>query len=156
METKVVPLTPEGKQQIEEELDFLVNVRRPEIAEKIHSAKMDGDISENAGYDAAKEEQAMVEGRINYLQSLLRDAIIIENDGHSGTIDLGSVVTVQEEGEDVTETYVIVGAAEADPTAGKISNESPLGRALMGRKVGDMVAIKAPAGTIRFKVRSVE
>lgn len=156
METKVVPLTPEGKRQIEEELDFLVNVRRPEIAEKIHSAKMDGDISENAGYDAAKEEQAMVEGRITYLQGLLRDAILIENDGHSGSIDLGSVVTVQEEGEDATETYIIVGAAEADPTAGKISNESPLGRALMGRKVGDMVAIKAPAGTIRFKVHSVE
>ncbi|MBC7240904.1 MAG: transcription elongation factor GreA [Anaerolineae bacterium] len=156
MEAKPIPLTPEGKRQLEEELAYLVNVRRPEVAEKIHSAKMDGDIMENAGYDAAKEEQAMLEGRIAYLENLLRNAVLIENDGQSTTVRLGSVVTIQEEGQDDLETYVIVGAAEADPTAGRISNESPLGKALMGRKVGDRVRVMAPGGEVRFILRAVE
>lgn len=156
MEAKPIPLTPEGKRQLEEELAYLINVRRPEVAEKIHSAKMDGDIMENAGYDAAKEEQAMLEGRIAYLENLLRNAVLIENDGQSTTVRLGSVVTIQEEGQDDLETYVIVGAAEADPTAGRISNESPLGKALMGRKVGDRVRVMAPGGEVRFILRAVE
>lgn len=156
MEAKPIPLTPEGKRKLEEELAYLVNVRRPEVAEKIHSAKMDGDIMENAGYEAAKEEQAMLEGRIAYLENLLRNAVLIENDGQSATVQLGSVVTIQEEGQDDLETYVIVGAAEADPTAGRISNESPLGKALMGRKVGDRVTVMAPGGQVRFILRAVE
>jgi transcription elongation factor GreA len=126
------------------------------VAEKIHSAKMDGDIMENAGYEAAKEEQAMLEGRIAYLENLLRNVVLIENDGQSATVRLGSVVTIQEEGQDDPETYVIVGAAEADPTAGRISNESPLGKALMGRKVGDRVTVMAPGGEVRFILRAVE
>ncbi len=156
MEAKPVPLTPEGKRRLEEELAYLVNVRRPEVAEKIHSAKMDGDIMENAGYEAAKEEQAMLEGRIAYLENLLRNVVLIENDGQSATVQLGSVVTIQEEGQDDLETYTIVGAAEADPTAGRISNESPLGKALMGRKVGDRVTVMAPGGQVRFILRAVE
>jgi transcription elongation factor GreA len=156
MEAKPIPLTPEGKRKLEEELAYLVNVRRPEVAEKIHSAKMDGDIMENAGYEAAKEEQAMLEGRIAYLENLLRNVVLIENDGQSATVRLGSVVTIQEEGQDDPETYVIVGAAEADPTAGRISNESPLGKALMGRKVGDRVTVMAPGGEVRFILRAVE
>lgn len=156
MEAKPVPLTPEGKHKLEEELAYLVNVRRPEVAEKIHSAKMDGDIMENAGYEAAKEEQAMLEGRIAYLENLLRNVVLIENDGQSAAVRLGSVVTIQEEGQDDLETYVIVGAAEADPTAGRISNESPLGKALMGRKVGDRVTVMAPGGQVRFILRAVE
>jgi transcription elongation factor GreA len=145
-----------GKRKLEEELAYLINVRRPEVAEKIHSAKMDGDIMENAGYEAAKEEQAMLEGRIAYLENLLRNAVLIENDGQSATVQLGSVVTIQEEGQDDLETYTIVGAAEADPTAGRISNESPLGKALMGRKVGDRVTVMAPGGQVRFILRAVE
>lgn len=156
MNAKPVPLTPEGKRKLEEELAYLVNVRRPEVAEKIHSAKMDGDIMENAGYEAAKEEQAMLEGRIAYLENLLRHVVLIENDGQSATVRLGSMVTIQEEGQDDLETYVIVGAAEADPTAGRISNESPLGKALMGRKVGDRVTVMAPGGQVRFILRAVE
>jgi transcription elongation factor GreA len=156
MEAKPIPLTPEGKRKLEEELAYLVNVRRPEVAEKIHSAKMDGDIMENAGYEAAKEEQAMLEGRIAYLENLLRNVVLIENDGQSATVRLGSVVTIQEEGQDDPETYVIVGAAVADPTAGRISNESPLGKALMGRKVGDRVTVMAPGGEVRFILRAVE
>lgn len=156
MDAKPVPLTPEGKRKLEEELAYLVNVRRPEVAEKIHSAKMDGDIMENAGYEAAKEEQAMLEGRIAYLENLLRHVVLIENDGQSATVRLGSMVTIQEEGQDDLETYVIVGAAEADPTAGRISNESPLGKALMGRKMGDRVTVMAPGGQVRFILRAVE
>ena len=152
MAEKVVPLTAEGKHKIETELNHLLTVRRPEIAEKIHSAKQDGDISENAGYDAAKEEQAFVEGRIGELQELLKYAVLIEEDVDSDCVVLGSIVTVQEIGYDECETYSVVGAAEADPTDGKISNESPLGKALMGSKVGEVVTIKAPAGEMRFKV----
>jgi transcription elongation factor GreA len=155
MAEKVVPLTAEGKLKIETELNHLLTVRRPEIAEKIHSAKQDGDISENAGYDAAKEEQAFVEGRIAELQELLKYAVLIDQDVDSDSVVLGSTVTVQEVGCDECETYSVVGAAEADPTDGKISNESPLGKALMGSKVGAVVTIKAPAGEMRFKVKKL-
>ncbi len=152
MEEKAVPLTEEGKRQLEEELNFLLNVRRPEIAERIHSAKQDGDITENAGYDAAKEEQGHVEGRINYLQALLKRSVLIGAAPVTDCVSLGCKVTVREDGGDGAETYVIVGPAEADPADGKISNESPLGKALMGHKSGQSVVIKAPAGEIRFKI----
>lgn len=152
MAEKVVPLTAEGKRKYEEELDHLITVRRPDVADKIHSAKEDGDISENAGYDAAKEEQAFVEGRISELQELLKYAVLIEDNVDSDCIVLGSRVTVCEDGFDDEETYCIVGAAEADPTAGMISNVSPLGKALLGCKVGDRVTVAAPAGEVKFKV----
>jgi len=152
MEEKAVPLTEEGKRQLEEELNQLINVRRPDIADRIHSAKQDGDISENAGYDAAKEEQGLVEGRINYLQALLKRSVLIESAQKTDCVALGCTVTVREQGGDGPETYHIVGPAEADPGDGKISNESPLGKALMGCKVGQLVTIKAPAGEMRFKV----
>ena len=155
MAEKVIPLTAEGKRKIEKELEHLLTVRRPEVAAKIHTAKEDGDISENAGYDAAKEEQAFVEGRINELQTLLKHAVLIADDVDSDRIVLGSTVTVQEEGSNIQETYHIVGAAEADPSAGMISNESPLGKALMGHQTGDDVTIIAPAGEMKFKVIDV-
>lgn len=152
MEEKTVPLTEEGKRQLQEELEYLLKVRRPEIAERIHFAKQDGDIMENAGYDAAKEEQALIEGRINYLQALLKHSVLITNEGASDCVRLGSRVTVREWGTDCAETYYIVGPAEVDPANGKISNESPLGKALIGHKAGDLVTIKAPAGEIRFEI----
>jgi transcription elongation factor GreA len=153
MRDRVIPLTPEGKRNLEKELDFLVNVRRPEIADKIHSAKQDGDISENAGYDAAKEEQAIVEGRINYLEALIKNSILIEATSTSDTVQLGSTVTVREAGSSsCEETYYIVGPAEADPVDGRISNESPLGKALMGCRVGQTVTIRAPDGEMKFKI----
>ena len=152
MAEKVVPLTAEGKRKYEEELDHLITVRRPDVADKIRNAKEDGDISENAGYDAAKEEQAFVEGRISELQELLKYAVLIEDNVNSDCIVLGSTVTVCEDGFDDKETYCIVGAAEADPTAGMISNVSPLGKALLGCKVGDSVTVAAPAGEVKFKV----
>ena len=156
MEEKPIPLTEEGKRQLEEELHHLVMVRRPEIADRIHSAKQDGDISENAGYDAAKEEQGMVEGRINYVQSLLKRSVLIANREYSDCVVLGSKVTVCEHQTTDSETYAIVGAAEAAPGDGKISNESPLGKALMGCRAGQMVTIKVPDGhEIKFKVVKV-
>jgi transcription elongation factor GreA len=148
-------LTREGFQKLEEELDYLKNVRRPEVAEAIHDAKMDGDVSENAGYDEAKRQQAFLEGRIMTVESMLKNAVIIETNGPSDTVNLGSRVTVQEEGYE-PETYVIVGSAEADPGGGRISNESPLGKALLGRRVGDRIEFKAPAGTVEMEVLRID
>ena len=153
MSGQPVYLTPEGKEQLEQELDDLVNNKRHRLAERLHFAIKQGDLSENADYIQAKEEQAFLEGRILELQQLLRNAVLIELGGsQEGRVRLGSEVTVSEIGYDETETYYLVGPAEADPAKGRISHESPLGRALLGRKVGDKVAVKAPAGEIDFKI----
>jgi len=148
-------LTPEGHRRLEEELDHLKNVRRPEVAAAIHDAKMDGDVSENAGYDEAKRQQAFLEGRIMTIESMLKNAVLIETDGPSDTVVLGSRVTVVEDGFE-PETYTIVGSVEANPGDGRISNESPLGKALIGRKVGDTVAFQAPAGQVAMKLVSID
>jgi transcription elongation factor GreA len=144
-------LTPEGKQRMEEELEFLRKVRRPEVAEHIRIAREDGDLSENAGYDAAKEEQAHVEGRILTLENILKNAQVIEKKGRSSTVVVGSQVTVQEEGYD-PETYQIVGSAEVNPMQGRISNKSPLGQALLGKRKGDEVQVNTPNGVTVFAV----
>lgn len=149
-------LTPEGKRKLEEELEYLRNVKRPQVAEQIHQAKEDGDVSESAGYSEAKTAQAFLEGRILTLEKILENAVIIEKQGPSDKVELGSRVILLEEGSDEPETYLIVGSAEADPLNGRISNESPLGQALIGARVGDTVVVKAPAGELRFKVISVE
>jgi transcription elongation factor GreA len=147
-------LTPEGKERLEQELEFLRRVRRPEVAEHIRIAREDGDLSENAGYDAAKEEQAHVEGRILTLENILRNAQIIENNGYSSDVVVGSTVTVQEEGYD-PETFHIVGSAEVDPPNGRISNKSPLGQALLGKSAGDTVQVNTPNGVTVFSVLQV-
>ena len=147
-------LTPEGYQKLEEELDLLKNVRRPEVAAAIHEAKMDGDVSENAGYEEAKRQQAFLEGRIITVETMLKNAVLIEANGPSDTVVLGSRVTVVEDGFD-PETYTIVGSAEANPGDGRISNESPLGKALIGQKEGDTVAFEAPGGQVQMKLISI-
>jgi len=147
-------LTPEGKARLEEELEFLLKVRRPEVADHIRIAREDGDLSENAGYDAAKEEQAHVEGRILTLENILKNAQIIEKKGNSGTVVVGSQVTVQEDGYD-PETFHIVGSAEVNPQQGRISNKSPLGRALLGKRKGDEVQVNTPNGVTVFTVIQV-
>jgi transcription elongation factor GreA len=152
-----VYLTPEGMQKLRQELDHLVNVKRPALAERLHHAIQQGDLSENADYQTAKEEQAFLEGRIQQLEIMLLDAVIIrEGQGPKDIVGLGSRVTVIEEDEDEPETFVIVGAAESDPTNGRISNESPIGRALMARKVGERVTVQTPAGEIVFKITAIE
>jgi len=147
-------LTPEGYQKLEEELDLLKNVRRPEVAAAIHEAKMDGDVSENAGYEEAKRQQAFLEGRIITVETMLKNAVLIEANGPSDTVILGSRVTVVEDGFD-PETYIIVGSAEANPGDGRISNESPLGKALIGQKEGDTVAFETPGGQVQMKLISI-
>jgi transcription elongation factor GreA len=154
MDEKPVLLTKEGLKALEDELDQLVSVRRGEVAERIRQARDFGDIAENAEYTEAKNEQSLVEGRIQTLEAMVRNAVVIEEEPREqGVVGVGARVKVSsDEGE---ETYSIVGAAEADPLAGKISNESPLGRALLGHKVGDEVEWTSPIGTSRVKILSV-
>jgi transcription elongation factor GreA len=154
MAEKPTYLTAAGKRKLESELDYLRTVRRLEVARQIHEAKEGGDIMENAGYDEAKNEQAFVEGRILTLEALLSRVEIIEESGSGDTICLGSKVTVMEKGA-AQETYHIVGPAESDPGQGRISDESPLGRSLMGHRVGDRVLVQAPDGPREFEVLDV-
>jgi transcription elongation factor GreA len=148
-------LTPEGYEKLQEELQYLKTVRRTEVAQAIHEAKMDGDVSENAGYEEAKRQQAFLEGRIITVEAMIKNAVLIESNGPSDTVILGSRVTVVEEGLD-PETYTIVGSAEANPADGRISNESPLGKALLGRKPGEKVAFETPGGVVEMELLSIE
>jgi len=148
-------LTAEGIENLRRELEYLVNVRRPELARILRRAIQQGDLSENADYIAAKEEQAFLEGRIQQIEMMLRNAVLIEANGPAGVVDLGSQVTVLEEGRETPEVFRIVGPAEADPLNGKVSHESPLGQALLGRRAGDVVTVDAPAGPITFWVLEV-
>lgn len=154
---KPVYLTPEGKKSLQRELRELEEVRRPALAARLHAAIKQGDLSENADYIAAKEEQGFLEGRILEVKAMLRNAVIIESSKKSdGRVTLGSTVVVTEEGYDEPETYHIVGATEADPTRGRISNESPLGRALLGHVKGDVVTVNAPRGRLEFRITEVK
>ncbi|NDJ85417.1 MAG: transcription elongation factor GreA [Chloroflexi bacterium] len=149
-------LTEEGARALREELDELVNVKRPELATKLKDAIAMGDLSENADYHDAKEQQAFLEGRITYLENVLRNAKIIDEDGgRRDVVRLGSEVTIQEEGEE-PETYRLVGPAEANPSEGRISNESPLGRMLLGKKARAKVKVPTPdGGQIVFKILKI-
>ncbi len=149
-------LTAEGAAELREELDDLINVKRPQLAERLRDAISQGDLSENADYSDAKEQQAFLEGRIQYLENLLRSAVIIDgNDaGAPLEVQVGTEVTIQAEGEP-EETYRIVGAAEADPRNGKISNESPIGSALLGHRKGDLVRVQTPGGEWTVKIRRI-
>ena len=149
-------LTPEGYQKLQEELEYLRTVKRQEVAERLGRALEEySDLIEDAEYDAAKTEQAFVEGRIRELEALLANARLIENSGKHDVVQIGARVTIQEDGQK-PEEYIIVGAAEANPSEGKISNESPLGKALMGHRKGDDVQVEAPGGTFRVRILKVK
>lgn len=148
-------LTQEGYRKLQEELELLRTVRRQEIAERLHEAMEGGELIDNAEYEAAKNEQAFVEGRIKELEILLATARVVEDVGSADSVQVGSRVTIREDGA-AEEQYTIVGAAEADPSLGKISNESPLGRALMNKKAGDTVQVDAPAGSFLVTIVKVE
>ncbi len=152
--TQQTYLTPEGAAKLKAELAELTGPRREELAQRLRSAIQMGDLSENADYHKAKEDQAFLEGRIQEIEAVLRTAIIVEKT-RSDIVTVGSRVTVQEDNYD-PETYYMVGAKEADPRKSKISNESPIGRALMEHKVGDVVEAEAPDGKIRFKILKIE
>ncbi|NPV77949.1 MAG: transcription elongation factor GreA [Anaerolineae bacterium] len=149
-------LTQEGYQKLQEELDHLRTVKRKEIANRLHEAMEGGELIENAEYEAAKNEQAFVEGRIKELEILLATARVVEESAiDREVVQVGNKVTIQEEGGE-PETYTIVGAAEANPSEGKISNESPIGRALMNHRVNDVVRVEAPAGSYSVRILKVE
>ena len=149
-------LTREGYNKLQDELDFLRTAKREEIANRLHEAMEGGELIENAEYEAAKNEQAFTEGRIKELEMLLATARVIdENHDSADCIQVGSDVTILEEGVTQEETYTIVGAAEANPTQGKISNESPLGKALLNHKPGEHVQVDAPAGSFTVTIIKV-
>jgi transcription elongation factor GreA len=148
-------LTREGHAKLEQELNHLRTVRRQEVAQRLHQALAEGDILENAELEDARNEQAFVEGRVLTLETMLGNAVIIEEGGPRETVGLGSRVTVVE-GDGPPETYHVVGSAEADPTKGLISNESPLGRAMMGRKIGEQAVVNAPDGVLVFEIVGIQ
>jgi len=149
-------LTAEGAAELRAELEHLITVKRPELAARLRDAIGQGDLSENADYTDAKEQQAFLEGRIQYLENLLRNATIIDegNGKAPSRVEVGCEVTIEPEGEPA-ETYRIVGAAEADPRNGKISNESPIGAALLGRRKGDTVQVETPGGVWTVKIKDI-
>lgn len=143
-------LTPEGLERLKEELRNLKQVRRKEIADKIERAKELGDLSENAEYQEAKDEQAFMEGRILELETVLNTATIVTSTGGTKQVSIGNTVRVRQNGDE--HEYTIVGMSEADPTHGKISNESPLGRSLIGRQAGEAFEVRVPKGTVTYRV----
>ena len=148
-------LTPEGEAKLNAELQELKGTKREELSKRLRSAIQMGDLSENADYHKAKEDQGFLEGRIQEIEAILRNAVIIEKSQIKDVISIGSHVTIQEGSFD-PETYHLVGAAEADPRNGRISHESPIGRALMDKKVGDIAEAETPGGRIKFKILKIE
>lgn len=157
MNEKEVILTQEGLKRLEEELEHLKSVKRREVAERIKVAIGYGDISENSEYEDAKNEQAFIEGRIITLEKMLRNARIINNDEvDTETVNVGSIVTVEDLEFHETVEYSIVGTAESDPFQNKISNESPVGKGLIGKKIGAIVDVQVPAGVIQYKIIDIK
>jgi transcription elongation factor GreA len=155
MSNQAVYLTPDGLKKLEVELEHLRNVRRQEVAIRLREAMEDGELIDNAEYEAAKNEQAFVEGRILELDRMLSQAQIIEHKDKTDQVEIGSTVVIKE-GNRKPETYTIVGAAEANPKEGLISNESPLGQSLLGKKVDDLVEVQAPDGTLKFRIVKIK
>ncbi|MCR1934843.1 transcription elongation factor GreA [Clostridium tepidum] len=155
-EAKKYVMTYEGVKKLEEELKYLKTIKRKEITEKIKVALSFGDLSENSEYDEAKNEQAFVEGRIIQLENMLKNASIIdENEVPKDVVSVGSIVKVKDYEFDEEVEYIIVGSAEADPMNNKISNESPVGRGLIGKKVGDVIEIAVPDGVSKYEILEV-
>lgn len=156
MNEKTYPMTAEGKAKLEVELEELKLVKRPEIIERIKIARSYGDLSENSEYDSAKDEQAFVEGRITTIEKMLRFSVIIDsNSVAKDEVSLGKTVTIVELPDGDEETYTIVGGAEANPLEGKISNDSPMAQALIGKKLNDEVSIDSPGGAYTVKIVTI-
>ena len=145
-------LTKAGYKKLEEELRYLIDVARDEVKRELAEARAQGDLSENADYDAARDDQAKVEGRIKQLEYQLEHAIINDNAAKKDVVSIGSTVTILYVGEGDEEVYQIVGSLEADPFENKISNESPIGNAIMGKKVGDVISVESPNGSYDIKI----
>lgn len=157
MVEKTYPMTIEGKEKLENELEELKTTKRDEVIERIKIAREFGDLSENSEYESAREEQAFIEGRISTIENMLQNAQIIDKtDGDINEVVFGCAVTFVELPDEEKETYTIVGKDEADPFAGKISNESPFAQALLGRKIGDTAVIETPGGEINVKITEIK
>ncbi|MBI2442925.1 MAG: transcription elongation factor GreA [Candidatus Levybacteria bacterium] len=155
MDAKKIYLTKDGFSDLKREYEELTKIKRPEVVSRVSAARDQGDLSENAEYTAAREELSFIDGRIDELEELLKEVVLIQGNSHSHRmVSLGSTVTVKVDGR--KEEYTVVGEFEADPTAKKISHASPLGKALIGKKVGETVAVEAPAGKIVYTVLAVQ
>jgi len=150
---KPVPISADGLKKLEAELDELRTVKRQEVADRIHAAMQFGDYSENSELEQAKNDQAFLEGRIMTLEQMVKNAAVIDENGHHDEVEIGSHVKLELDGESVE--YVIVGSAEAAPAQGRISNESPVGKALLGHRKGDTVSASVPKGAVRMRVLAV-
>ena len=156
MDNKQVKLTEDGLKQLEEELEYLKTKKRKEVSEKIKVALGFGDLSENSEYDEAKNEQAQVEARIVSVENMLKNAIVIdESERDTSKVELGATVTIHDIEFDEDITYKIVGSTEADPDEGRLSDESPLGKSLMGKAEGEMIDVDAPAGVIQYNILKI-
>jgi transcription elongation factor GreA len=155
MDERKLYVTADGLKKIEDELHYLKNVKRREIAERISEAKELGDLSENAEYNEAKEEQAIVESRVKELEQQLKNVVVIDHKKNSSTVQIGSTIRVKS-GAQKTLTLTIVGSSEADPSQQKISNESPLGQAFLDQKVGATVTVSTPGGDTKYTIESIE
>jgi transcription elongation factor GreA len=156
MTLKQTPITKEGLAKLEEELEHLRTVRRSEVAKRIQEAKELASPQNNPEYEDAKNEQAFVEGRILTIEQIIQNSVLIDEDEahHSNVVQIGSTVTVKKDNGE-KDNYTIVGSAEADPKEGRISNESPVGQALLGKRVGEKVEVKVPAGVLRYTIASI-
>lgn len=156
-EEKTYPMTAEGKVKLEQELEDLKMNKRPDVISRIQIARSYGDLSENSEYESAKDEQSMLESRISTVEHMIQYAEVIDNDNtDKDEITVGKKVTFKELPDEEPESYIIVGAAEADPMSGKISNDSPIAKGLLGHRVGEEVTINIPAGDMKVKVLTVE
>ena len=154
---KEVILTPEGHEKLKDEIEHLSTVKRREVAERIKQAREFGDIAENSEYDDAKNEQAMLEHRIALLEERLKNARIVEaSEAPKGVVGVGTKVRLRDLDANETIEYTIVGSAEANPAENKLSNESPVGKAIIGRKKGETVEVAAPRGTLKFKIMDIK
>ena len=154
---KEVILTPEGHEKLTEEIEYLSTVKRREVAERIKQAREFGDIAENSEYDDAKNEQAMLEHRIAMLEERLKDARVIDaGDVTTDVVSVGTIVRLRDVDAKETIEYTIVGSAEADPAEYRLSNESPVGRAILGRKKGETVEVSAPRGSLKYKIMDIK
>ena len=152
-----VLLTEKGFEKLEEELDHLVNVKRREVAKRIKVAREFGDISENSEYDDAKNEQAFIEGRIKEIENMLRNARVVKDDEiNDKTVNIGTTVRLKEKETGKEYTYTIVGSAESDPLNNKISNESPIGKSIIGHTIGDLVKVEIPSGIANYEVLAIK
>ena len=152
----VTYLTAEGKAELEQELQRLKEIERPALAIKLKEAVAMGDLKENADYHDVREKMGLLDGKILRLETILRDAVVVENDGANDMVRIGSKVTIREEGEEEDEIFTIVGQAEANSLEGKISQKSPIGAALLNRRKGDKVKVNTPNGTITLKIKKIE